>query len=292
MILKYPLTAAERDALILEFQRSKFKIKEIFSFLSHAEYKFIYGDVGAPIQLQIICDAKSAPEPTLVRKIMRRAGTLVSFAKTKTPLNIIWIPCPVKRELPAPGQPINAEHINGGYTYMNGNTIYIYRYEEFAKVLLHEILHHSELDIGRQDWPDLGTLRRVFNIAPETPLSPNEAVIETWAELYQLMFLAAETEIPLDKLIEKEARHALCQSAKLLAHARTGPWRETTNAFSYIIFRTIFLCHLPEFIAAPRTGAAYNKILIDGWKSPEFQNWLAAAEPNGCDLRMSAFNNY
>lgn len=289
VILKYPLGAEEQQGLIHEMQRSRFKTPEIFDYLAAAKYKYIYG--AAPITIQIIADESTHIEPTLVRKVLRRALALYAFTGATKPLKIIWIPCAARRHMPAAGELMAAEHINGGYTYMNGDTIYIYRYEEFAKVLIHEILHHTYFDAGRLNWP-VDELRRVFNIAPETPLVPNEAVVETWAELFQLIFISIETEIPLETLIEAEANHALCQTAKLLAHAGAAPWRERTNAFSYIVFRTIFLCHLPEFIGAPRDPTAYIKILIDGWRSAQFQEWLTRSQPIGCDLRMSAFNNF
>jgi hypothetical protein len=41
---------------------------------------------------------------------------------------------------------IDVKHANSGYTDFNENIIFIWRYEEFEKVLFHEIIHFCKLD--------------------------------------------------------------------------------------------------------------------------------------------------
>jgi hypothetical protein len=84
----------------------------------------------------------------------------------KTPWNIYWYGSLKAREFPEKMLPITAEHVNGGYTTSCSNYgIFIYRWEEATRVLIHELLHASCMN-------------------PKTDsIAVIEATIETWAEL-------------------------------------------------------------------------------------------------------------
>jgi hypothetical protein len=153
---------------------------------------------------------------------------------------IYWIlPCKIKRVFPTPGIPISQEHINGGYTYKSGNTIYIYREEECPKVMIHELLHHSHLDTPVPNDP---TFYKRFKIHPDTVLRPNEAIIEAWALLYHLKQLPNDFET----LLQKELEWSLHLCKKLTK--QPSPWYEETHAYSYVRLKTCILFFLPEFL--------------------------------------------
>ena len=84
----------------------------------------------------------------------------------KTPWNIYWYGSLKTREFPEKSVPITAEHVNGGYTTPCANHgIFVYRWEEATRVLIHELLHASCMN-------------------PKTDsIAVIEATIETWAEL-------------------------------------------------------------------------------------------------------------
>jgi hypothetical protein len=79
---------------------------------------------------------------------------------------VYWFGAEVPRRFPGAGAPLGAEHLNGGYTTpCSTSGIFIYRFEEATRVLVHELLHAACLD-------------------PQTlPVPQREAVVETWAEL-------------------------------------------------------------------------------------------------------------
>ena len=154
----------------------------------------------------------------------------------------IYITCsPFKRFIPAKG-PINTCHINGGFTSHNDNNIFIIRQEEYAKVILHEMLHHVK-QIHNDNWSlsNILKLKYAFNIDNKTTLVPNEAVVELWATISYLNFLSKEYNISFKTLLKTELQYSLYQSKKLLKKQDNKPWFEYTNAFCYIIFKTILL---------------------------------------------------
>ena len=75
-----------------------------------------------------------------IKKCIERIKLLLNELNNKYNFNIIIVNYNVKRKF------IDDKYnINGGYTYLNNNInkyIYIYRYSEICKVILHEILHH------------------------------------------------------------------------------------------------------------------------------------------------------
>ena len=69
---------------------------------------------------------------------------LRTIEKKKT-LRIILAPFKTIKRLPKEkGLTLNSDHVNSGYS--NGDHIFIYREEELFKVLVHEMIHHYDID--------------------------------------------------------------------------------------------------------------------------------------------------
>jgi len=81
--------------------------------------------------------------------------------------NIYLYASDVQRILPEVGKAVDAEHVNGGYTYAcRSDAIIIYRYEECTRVLIHELLHAACTDTHTKS------------------VEEKEAATEAWAELF------------------------------------------------------------------------------------------------------------
>ena len=78
----------------------------------------------------------------LCRSIYRVYLTTKLYNIAKS-FNYFIIMYPGKRSLPKKNNIVEAVNINGGFTYINGNDIYIVRYQDYEKVILHELLHHN-----------------------------------------------------------------------------------------------------------------------------------------------------
>ena len=107
---------------------------------------------------------------------------------------------PIPRTLPAPGQLVGPEHVNGGYTLpCKQDRIIIYREEECTRVLLHELFHAACSD-------RLSSLPHM------------EAETESWAE-WVLVALASKGDLKKAMtLMNKQIRWMSALHRVLRAH--------------------------------------------------------------------------
>lgn len=86
---------------------------------------------------------------------------------------IYWFGAEVPRKFPEAGQPLGPAHLNGGYTMpCSASGVFIYRFEEATRVLIHELMHAACMD------------------PPNASIPWREATIETWAELVMIALLS------------------------------------------------------------------------------------------------------
>lgn len=179
-----------------------------------------------------------------------------------------WIlPCTNKRHLPKEDKVITSEHVNGGFTFHHLGKVYIFRESEFPKVALHETLHNlAQFDIRHWSNSDLVQLYKAFQVDTSgcstacmscchTQLEPNEAIIELWAVLFQILFIAIEmnfdnsTTMDMIKIEQRWAQHT---SALLMERgAFQEPWKEETHLFSYILIKSAMFQNLEQFLKIP-----------------------------------------
>lgn len=212
-------------------------------------------------------NADVPPVGKLMESFQQAVAILQYFGVTKY-INIYIVMSPFKRVMPRGGNVISPEHINGGYTHPDGNEIFIIRSEEFSKVILHEILHHCK-QVHSEAWTNaqINALKARFNIAKSTLLIPNEAVVEVWATLMHSMFTSFEYGVNWKDLVKIELKYStqLCNNVLKLQQKMAQGWYENTNAYAYIIFKTILLKYIleqglvqwdPEYVT--------NVLLMDG----------------------------
>lgn len=156
---------------------------------------------------------------------------------------------PAKRKLPTNGEEIAAKHINGGFTYIRFNEIYILRAEDYEKVILHELLHHNK-SIHYDFWKEsnLSLLKKVCNITKDLMLIPNEAIVETFACVLNVVFYSIENREPFKRLLTADARHSLLLVNKVFMLQGDKEWYEKTNSYCYIVYKAILYIYFNEFL--------------------------------------------
>jgi hypothetical protein len=181
--------------------------------------------------------------------------------------------------LPKMKIPLDTIHINTAFTTAcakNHNEIYIYRKEEWFKVLIHESFHSFGLDFASMT--EEKTNQQMFSIFPiKCDLRLYETYTETWAEIINVIFVSVnsysckEESISMRKLkhiIEKNMYNEMIFSAfqciKVLHHndlkyrelyemsndsiLKRMNYKENTNVFSYYILKSILIYHYNDFI--------------------------------------------
>lgn len=177
-----------------------------------------------------------------------QASALMQYFEVTKYINIYIIMAPYKRKWPSSGELIGPEHINGGFTSLDSHDIYIIRAEEFGKVILHEIIHHCP-QVNSTSWlpTQIDMLKAHFGIAKEATLIPNEAVVEVWATMVHciLTYFKFGSILNYKKLLQSELKHSIFLSNKIyeMQNKMKSGWNEHSNAYAYIVFKTILLKH-------------------------------------------------
>ena len=234
-----PLTLEERQTWTSELGDSRFAIPAANLTLRAAHFVFEVSVDNINV-LYVLPTATVASR--LQSKLNRVVARLAMLSKDlRIPsLKYVIIPCSEKRLWPMEGKPVENIHINGAFTYKMGDTVFIFREEEYPKVMLHEALHHSFLDPSPSAMLGVESIvRQNFNISPHMALLVGEGVVELFATYYHCKFVAEETGVQFAALWECETKWMHRQALKVLERTKTTPWHEYTNAFAYIVVRWI-----------------------------------------------------
>jgi len=177
---------------------------------------------------------------------------------------------------------IDRIHANTAFTMsctLKSNEIYIYRYEEWFKVLIHESFHSLGLDFSKM--PEENTNKKIYNIFPvKCDLRLYETYTEMWAEIINIIFTVYKKDIDkktIDELhkdnklmnkigeyLEVEKWFSVFQCIKILrnygikyralyenteyAKEMRQNYKENTNIFSYYILKSIIMVFYNDFI--------------------------------------------
>jgi hypothetical protein len=200
---------------------------------------------------------------------------------------------------------IDWEHANTAFTFScnsdprNGkNEMYIYRYEEWFKVLIHETFHSLALDFSNmtdanmraEDW-----IRKHVYHVNANDIRFYEAYTETWAEIFAFIFLADFSLDVLQNILSVEMAWSNFQSIKVLRHYgleyenlllfsdKTTQYKENTHVLSYYIMKSVFMNHLNAFIEwtieENRGSICFKKSVHSVQRFAELLNELAHDEP-------------
>lgn len=318
-IIESRLSNETRDMLRSTFEDTRFTHPEIPKYIRKSTHHIKMSQASTTHPFVLHCVAPKATFNVSFRlyltKLFVRAMKTIQMTQHsnhRVPMIEAWlIPLPALRRFPTRTETLAPSHINGGFTFVpvhpthdTANAepvrIFVFRREEMGKVLLHELLHHSPAHQTRdQDWEQhLKDLYTTLGIDKEgcvpsnfaqtcsTRLSPNEAIIETWANIFHCRYVSEELGIPVTQLIDAEVRHVLLQAHRLWQHIRSqsGSWSESTHAFSYIIIRAMFLTHLPMFLkwftSSPPTSRRISDIaewILQEWTT-NFKPYLQSQE--------------
>ena len=282
------LSPDKKQELLTTFKSSEYsssivieeldKVKEITSL----QYK-------NKVHLNILEIPDQPIDLRIYRKVVQRIATLLEMYDG--PFLEFWIlPCKHLRTLPSKDEPITPSNVNGGFTFHQLGKIYIFRESEFPKVALHETLHNLKLfDIRHWKNADLKKLYDTFHLNQDgcqsycmtccyTQLEPNEAIIELWAVLFQVMFVAYEMHFDYNTMMDMiliEQRWAQYTSQLLVergALKQKEPWIEETHTFSYILLKSALLQDLKGFlsISMPYQSTHLTHYLIEAVRKGTF----------------------
>jgi hypothetical protein len=242
------LQASSKGYLNFEFA---YKYADRCSHCYHITYK------GSEINMYVLMDKKMSVKMkkrffmNLYRVYLVSKIYNITKGDNRRLFNFYIIMNPLKRCMPTKKDAIlDVVNINGGYTYVNDNNIYIIREEDYNKVIIHELLHHSTRT-HYQDWDtsNISRLKTHFKICQDMLLLPNEAIIETYACVLNTVFYSIETGgSSLNENLKRDQEHSLFLAKKIIDKQGGGIWTEKTHSYCYIVFKTILYVYFNVFL--------------------------------------------
>ena len=189
-----------------------------------------------------------------IKKIIKRVKFLIyigEYLKLKTnniakPLEIYLVLSELKKYFPEKDEKIKIAHVNGGYTNLVTNIIFVWRKEEWEKILIHEIIHYFDMDMRDH--------RVELKIPVKGPKSYFEAVTDFWGLFYHLIYLSVLITKKIKTLLELELTFIENQAMALNDFLNLGSWQhkpdetinQTTPALSYYILKYLLFKYFLE----------------------------------------------
>ena len=174
-----------------------------------------------------------------------------------------------QKMIPSLNEPIAPKHVNSAFTTSCSpeTSIYIFRYEEWFKVLMHESFHAFGLDFSHHNNSEVEKrITKVFKVNNKNGIRVYEAYCEIWAEVLNIVFLSfLKTKdkknylILFDHLLNKELSFTVFQCTKILNHIglsynkmicadnKSMKYEETANITSYYFLKLILFLNLRKF---------------------------------------------
>jgi hypothetical protein len=178
----------------------------------------------------------------------------------------------------------NRGSVNGGWAIPGSNKVFVYREEEWDRVLIHECIHAMNWD-----WEMPTTPFPCWKFQSEDVLFPH--LFEAWTELYAEWLWCGWHNVPWTRQRELQDRQAIQLYAR---RKTTKQWVEDTNLFSYYILKACLAPHI-EFLWSFRNGTTEEERLrvLCGLVTPRleyFQQQAKQVTPVAMSMRMTVKN--
>lgn len=171
--------------------------------------------------------------------------------------------------------------VNGGWTVKGSNTIFVYRKEEWQRVLIHETIHALGWDWSMPTQP-----LPCWGFTEKDTLYPH--LFEAWTELYAEWLYCGF----YNRSWENQRAWQEEQALQILARAHTLPnWKEDTNIFAYYVCKACLAPHI-AFLWAFRNGQTEDEFsfVLCGLVKPklrELENRATQIVQRDISMRMS-----
>lgn len=164
-------------------------------------------------------------------------------------LKIILMPTKYKKVFPT-SNILSSKHVNNGLTWPFYNEIFIYRYEDMFKTLIHELIHFFKLDLQTKSLmhhSDLYHQNLFIDKTNEFMLYDiNEAYTETLAIIVYINFTYDNNQ--LKEAFAKHDERFRGIACALINHAKNKTIVQYSHGYSYYIARAILFHRRKEFM--------------------------------------------
>lgn len=171
--------------------------------------------------------------------------------------------------------------VNGGWATPGTPEVFVFRAEEYMRVLIHEIIHAM-----KWDWVMPTSPLACWGFKQGDRLMPH--LFEAWTELYAEVLYCVYYNIPW----EAQCAWQQYQAVQVLARAaRRAQWIEETNVYAYYVLKAALAPHISFLLAAGngQTPSEREYVLCE-LVEPELRRLRALARktrPETLSMRMT-----
>ena len=157
--------------------------------------------------------------------------------KEDKPINIYLLLTPLKKNFDIDIE-IGPKNINSGYTDFKKYEIFIWREEEFEKVIFHELIHYLDLDNRDIIFDDDGLPHQINDFK-----SYYEAITDFWGIFYHLIYVSLITNRSINSLLQIEFKFIENQANLMNDFFNLDNWNykkqinQKSPAFTYFIVK-------------------------------------------------------
>jgi hypothetical protein len=235
--------------LQLEFETKRFT-KQIY-LVSYQDKK-----------VKLIIYYKDKPNKNKINQLCSLIMFMKLYSKSSMVVDVTLFFIDKNKKLPiGKDKIIGPNSVNSGYSESVSNSyskVCVFRIEEMEKVLVHEMIHALDLDLGIITTPS--NLFTTFNINPNTEIILNES----YTEILALVIIVALKSNNYEKMVQnlnRELKHTIKQVAKILKYNgfktitefvkpydNLNKYKQNTPIFSYYFVKGGLLFNLSEFL--------------------------------------------
>ena len=179
-------------------------------------------------------------------------------------LTIHYFDCDIKKKFPEKeGIILSEENCNSGSSYVGSYLMFVYRREEYIRVLIHELIHSFMGDNSLINENYNLALSKIFCLKNDGNININETYTESLATIINLIFHYLEGvgrgKKTIGKMLNEEFKHSLIVCATILDHYGFNSIKQLrrdndnckillqkTSVFNYYILKPFMLYNLDE----------------------------------------------
>ena len=226
--------------------RDDFYIKEVVDYINDITDIFEYTNKNISVVVYYN-KSKDKIDFKFIKRVIKRGVTVNKNKQIKITLLLTDV-----KKILETDKVLTPNNANSGFTFIDNNEIFIFRKEEFPKVIIHELIHH-DLNIQNKTFKpeNKQLLLKHFNINSNCKIILNETIIEFWATITHLSFVSKEYKIDYGLLLATELKYSLYKCYQLLKLHIKQPdkiWYDECNIYCYIIFKTILFYYSKELM--------------------------------------------
>jgi hypothetical protein len=277
-----PTTTAERRAVLKEATAAHWQEGVIEAYMADPA---VQGRMWEVEGIRLMFWATAADHAAYGARVATEAFSILRWIGVPLGFTAVlwWRDDP--RELTADAWPTRRE-VNGGWTTPGDGIVYIYRSEEWERVMIHEVIHAL-----RWDWKMPQKPLACWGLPDGSEIVP--ALFEAWTELLAEWMWVAWGFEDLEAAWGNQRAWQEMQAVQILArHDDAHPWKENTSVFAYYVLKAALASWVAELWVFGNGGdAAEREKILCSLAGPELDRLRGLADrtrPVAMSLKMTA----